>query len=88
MRVSEPGMGARPDSLAGVGHERWVAGEERREAFLARLARMSSEERVRAARHEFDRAERAVWAGRYPAEVPTIDGEVEWIALRLADNLD
>lgn len=62
-----------------------LATAERREAFLARLARMSEQERVRAARHEFDRWELVVWAGRYPEEVPTVNGEVEWLALGLAD---
>ncbi len=58
---------------------------ERRKAFLARLARMSEQERVRAARFEFDRWERTVWAGRYPDEVPFVNGEIEWIALGSAD---
>jgi hypothetical protein len=58
---------------------------EHREAFLARLRRMSPQERARASRFEFDRWERSVWAGHYPDEVPTINGEVEWIALGLAD---
>lgn len=58
---------------------------ERREAFLARLRRMSPEERLRASRHDFDRWQRSVWAGHYPEEVPTVNGEVEWIALGLAD---
>lgn len=58
---------------------------ERLAVFLARLRRMSAEERIRASRHSFDRWERQVWAGHYPEEVPLINGEVEWIALRLAD---
>lgn len=58
---------------------------ERRAAFLGRLARMSSEERLRASRYEFDRWQRSTWAGRYPEEAPTVNGEVEWIALHLAD---
>ena len=62
-----------------------LRGPERREAFLARLARMSGQERARAARFEFDRWERTVWAGRFPEEVPLVNGEVEWIALGLAD---
>ena len=62
-----------------------LTGEELRRAFLARLDRMRPEERLRAARFEFDRTKRAIWAGRYPAEVPTVNGEVEWIALGLAD---
>lgn len=82
MRVSET------KRRVDAGHGEWLTVSERRKAFIARLERMSSEERVRAARHEFDRGQRAIWAGRYPEEAPTIDGEVEWIALRLADNLD
>lgn len=34
---------------------------------------------------EFDRADLATWAARYPEEVPTANGEVEWIGLTLAD---
>ncbi len=34
---------------------------------------------------EFDRADLATWAARYPEEVPTVNGEVEWIGLVLAD---
>lgn len=73
---------------AGAEHGEWLTIDERRKAFIARLDRMSCEERLRAARYEFDRWQRAIWAGRYPEEVPVINGEVEWIALRLADNLD
>jgi hypothetical protein len=59
---------------------------ERLQIFLSHLARMSVEERVRAARHgSFDRWERAVWAARFPEQVPLVNGEVEWIALSLAD---
>lgn len=62
------------------------ASARRREAFLARLARMSREERVRAARHGgFDRWQRSLWAARFPEEVPLFNGEYEWIALGLAD---
>jgi hypothetical protein len=78
--------GANPSGVAGDGvatPDLTVA--ERREAFLARLRRMSAEERLRAARHEFDRWQRSAWAGHYPDEVPIVNGEVEWIALGLAD---
>lgn len=34
---------------------------------------------------EMSRAERFAWAARYPEEVPMVNGEVEWIARRLAD---
>lgn len=33
----------------------------------------------------FDQAELWAWAARYPEEVPTVNGEFEWIGLRLAD---
>ncbi len=47
---------------------------------------MSPEERTRAARcGQFSRAERALWASVYPEEVPLVNGELEWIALGLAD---
>ncbi|HET7054181.1 MAG TPA: hypothetical protein VFI09_09750 [Solirubrobacterales bacterium] len=83
MRVSDTASSSTPGAAAED-----LPPAERRRAFLARLDRMSSEERLRAARFEFDRTERSIWAGRYPEEAPTVDGEVEWIGLRLADNLD
>lgn len=56
------------------------------EPFLVRLDRMSPSQRLRAYRDgTFNREERARWACRYPEEVPTINGEVEWIAVRSAD---
>jgi hypothetical protein len=33
----------------------------------------------------FSHAERALWAAHYPEEVPLVNGEIEWIALSLAD---
>jgi len=56
------------------------------DSFLVHLDRMSSNQRLRAYRDgTFNRAERARWACRYPEEVPTVNGEVEWIALSSAD---
>lgn len=79
-------VGANPSGVAGDGvATRDLTVAERREAFLARLRRMSAEERLRAARHEFDRWQRSIWAGHYPDEAPIVNGEVEWIARRLAD---
>jgi hypothetical protein len=47
---------------------------------------MSAEERLRAARYGgFTGWERALWAARFPDEVPLVNGEYEWIALTLAD---
>lgn len=54
--------------------------------FLARLDRMTPRQRVQASRDGgFTRQERARWACRYPEEVPTVNGEIEWIALGSAD---
>lgn len=56
------------------------------EPFVVRLDRMSPRQRLQAYRDgTFTRAERARWACRYPEEVPTVNGEVEWIALGSAD---
>jgi hypothetical protein len=54
--------------------------------FVDRLAQMGREERTLAARNGgFSHAERALWAARYPEEVPIVNDELEWIALGLAD---
>lgn len=56
------------------------------EPFVVRLDRMSPRQRLQAYRDGvFNREERARWACRYPEEVPTINGEVEWIAMASAD---
>jgi len=62
-----------------------LAPAERRRALLARLQRMSPEERLRAARYEFAPWQRTLWLARYPEEAPLVNGELEWIALRMAD---
>lgn len=55
-------------------------------AFLARLAEMTPKQRIEAARRgAFDRAQRALWVATYPEEAPLVNGELEWIALGLAD---
>lgn len=60
--------------------------ESSEDAFSARLARMSPRQRIEASRNgEFTRHERAVWACRYPDEVPTVNGEFEWLVLGSAD---
>jgi hypothetical protein len=51
--------------------------------FVSELRRMSAAERVRASRYSMNRWERWVYAARYPEEVPTVNGELEWIALSL-----
>ena len=58
----------------------------RRRSALRRLERMSPEQRLRAARKgRLSRAELTLWAAHYPDEVPLVNGEHAWIALRLAD---
>lgn len=56
-----------------------------RRCYRRRLAAMTPSQRLDAARRRFTPAQRAVWAAAYPEEVPLLNGEVEWIALRLAD---
>lgn len=58
---------------------------ERLRAFLARLSRMTEEERIWASRFGFTRWERSVWTANYPEEVPLVNGELEHIALGLVD---
>jgi hypothetical protein len=55
-------------------------------SFLDVLEKMSPEERLTAYRAGgFRRAERTLWAARYPEEVPLVNDEYEWIALTMAD---
>lgn len=51
--------------------------------FVSELRRMTAEERIAASRYSMNRWERWVYAARYPEEVPTVNGELEWIALSL-----
>jgi len=53
------------------------------DSFLSELRRMTPEERIRASRYTMTLHERYVYAARYPDEVPTVNGELEWIALTL-----
>jgi len=51
--------------------------------FVSELRRMTPEERIEASRYTMTLGERNVYAARYPEEVPTVDGELEWIAWNL-----
>lgn len=53
------------------------------EPFLSELRRMTPDERIRTSRFTMNRWERWVYAAHYPDEVPTVNGEIEWIALNL-----
>lgn len=53
---------------------------------LEHLRAMSPQQRLAAYRSGLlSHAERALWARTFPDEVPVVNGEVEWIALGLAD---
>lgn len=55
-------------------------------SFLEVLHRMTPAERLAAYRRGgFTAPERSLWAANYPEEVPTVNGEFEWIALSLVD---
>lgn len=53
---------------------------------VSRLRAMTPAQRLAASRTTFTPHERAVWAARYPEEVPLVNGEYEWIALLSADR--
>jgi hypothetical protein len=54
------------------------------EPFVSELRRMTPQERIEASRYTMNRWERWIYAARYLDEVPTVNGELEWIALNLA----
>jgi hypothetical protein len=66
-------------------HRRHGAQEVERpiDSFLSELRRMTPQERIEASRYTMTLRERYVYAARYPDEVPTVNGELEWIALYL-----
>jgi hypothetical protein len=75
-----------PPTASPIAATRTSEGEEGRRAFLSRLAEMTPLQRIDAARHgDFDRTERALWVSVYPDEISLVNGELEWIALGLAD---
>jgi hypothetical protein len=51
--------------------------------FVAELRRMTPQERINTSRYTMNRWERSVYAARYPDEAPTVNGELEWIAVDL-----
>lgn len=55
-------------------------------ARVARLDRLGTAGRLAQYRAgKLSRADLSVWAARFPDEVPTVNGELEWIGLTLAD---
>lgn len=64
--------------------ERSAEGTERElNRFVAELSKMTPEERIRASRYTMNRREYFVYAARFPDEAPTVNGELERIALTL-----
>lgn len=57
--------------------------EEKIERFVSELHSMTGEERISASRYTMNRWEYWVYAGRFPDEVPIVNGELERIALTL-----
>ncbi len=53
------------------------------DSLLSELRRMTPQERISASRYTMTLRERYVYAARYPDEVPTVNGELEWVALTL-----
>jgi len=63
--------------------EQLVAAERARHARLRRVWQMSPEQRVAAMRRgELTVEQLAAWSARHPEQVPMLNGEFEWIAIR------
>ncbi|MFZ1996728.1 MAG: hypothetical protein WAU75_21620 [Solirubrobacteraceae bacterium] len=64
-------------------NEQIAAADGSRHARLRRLWQMTVEQRVAAMRRgELTREELATWSGRHPEQVPMLNGEFEWIAIK------
>jgi hypothetical protein len=60
-----------------------AAAERARHARLRRLWQMSPDQRVAAMRRgELSVEQLAAWSARHPKQVPMLNGEFEWIAIR------
>jgi hypothetical protein len=63
--------------------EQLAAAERARHACLRRLWQMPPQQRVAAMRRgELTLEQLAAWSGRHPEQVPMLNGEFEWIAIR------
>jgi hypothetical protein len=89
-RRCAPGQGADrapdPQGAAAVPTtftEQLVAAERARHARLRRVWQMSPDQRVAAMRRgELTVEQLAAWSARHPEQVPMLNGEFEWIAIR------
>ena len=67
-------------------HEQFAAAERARHARLRRLWQMSPQQRVAAMRRgELTLEQLAAWSARHPEQVPMLNGEFEWIAIRMPE---
>ena len=66
--------------------EQLAAAERARHARLRRLWQMAPEQRVAAMRRgELTVEQLAAWSARHPEQVPMLNGEFEWIAIRMPE---
>jgi hypothetical protein len=64
-------------------YEQLTAAERARHARLRRLWQMTAEQRIAAMRRgELTLEQLAAWSARHPEQVPMLNGEFEWIAMR------
>jgi hypothetical protein len=64
-------------------HEQLAALERARHARLRRVWQMSQNQRIAAMRRgELTVEQLAAWSARHPEQVPMLNGEFEWIAIR------
>ena len=67
-------------------YDQLAAAERARHARLRRLWQMSPEQRVAAMRRgELTLEQLAAWSARHPEQVPMLNGEFEWITIRMAE---
>jgi hypothetical protein len=67
-------------------YEQLAAAERARHARLRRLWQMAPEQRVAAMRRgELTLEQLGAWTARHPEQVPMLNGEFEWIAIRMPE---
>jgi len=60
--------------------------ERARQGRLRSLWQMTAEQRIAAMRRgELTREQLAAWSARHPEQVPMLNGEFEWIAIRMPE---
>jgi hypothetical protein len=86
--AAAPGADRAPDAQGALVvpatlHEQLAAAERSRHARLRWLWQMPPQQRVAAMRRgELTLEQLAAWSARHPEQVPMLNGEFEWIAIR------